>query len=158
MPRKKPLHSSQTAGGLSLLRALACAGLLAAPLGAWAQVAGEPPALQDWRAANDAVAQFKRGHIDLLKWERANPSKVSATPEVEPDLVLDTPAEAVFLAWRRHPDLKRVQDVLGRQVTQEVAEGRLDGLDTAWQRRVDDLGEWLEVATQARKAWIEAVA
>ncbi|MEZ5701494.1 MAG: TolC family protein [Burkholderiaceae bacterium] len=79
-------------------------------------------------------------------------------PEIEPDLALDTPAEAVYLAWRRHPDLKRIQDVLGRQTTQQVAEGRLDALDSAWQRRVDEVGEWLDVATQARKAWIEAVA
>lgn len=38
----------------------------------------------DWKAANAAVGQFKRGHADLLKWERdqartpgapANPTK-----------------------------------------------------------------------------------
>jgi hypothetical protein len=28
----------------------------------------------DWRSANDAVGQFKRGHIDLLKLENANPA------------------------------------------------------------------------------------
>ncbi len=25
----------------------------------------------DWRAANDAVGQFRRGHMDVLKWEAA---------------------------------------------------------------------------------------
>ncbi len=29
----------------------------------------------DWRSANDAVGQFKRGHIDLLKLENAGPAK-----------------------------------------------------------------------------------
>lgn len=27
---------------------------------------------KDWREANDEVGQFKRGHIDVLKWEGQN--------------------------------------------------------------------------------------
>ena len=68
------------------------------------------------------------------------------------------PADAVRAAWKRHPDLMRVQSRLGAEATQQVAEGRLAALDPSLQRRVDDLDELLEVATDARKTWIEAVA
>lgn len=33
----------------------------------------------DWKAANAAVGQFKRGHADLLKWEQDQANK-NATP------------------------------------------------------------------------------
>ena len=37
----------------------------------------------DWKAANGAVAQFPRGHADVLKWEKAQAKvseKASPTP------------------------------------------------------------------------------
>jgi hypothetical protein len=34
----------------------------------------------DWKAANKAVAQFPRGHIDLLQWERARAAKPKEQP------------------------------------------------------------------------------
>jgi hypothetical protein len=34
----------------------------------------------DWRAANQAVAQFPRGHIDLLQWEKAQAAKPKEKP------------------------------------------------------------------------------
>ena len=34
----------------------------------------------DWKAANKAVAQFPRGHADLLQWEKAR----AATPKEQP--------------------------------------------------------------------------
>ena len=34
----------------------------------------------DWRSANDAVGQFKRGHMDLLKLENAPPAQPAAQP------------------------------------------------------------------------------
>ena len=30
---------------------------------------GVPHETLDWKAANDEVGQFQRGHIDILKWE-----------------------------------------------------------------------------------------
>jgi hypothetical protein len=128
------------------------------PLSARAQTAGIAPELQDWRAANEAVAQFKRGHIDLLKWERSNMPKASTAIEVQADLALMSPADAVRKAWSRHPDLVRVQSRLGPQAVEQVANGHLDAIDPSLQRRVDGLGELLDVATEARKTWIEAVA
>jgi hypothetical protein len=153
----RSLHPSALRKGFATWRPLALA-LLLTPFGAWAQSAGAAPELQDWRAANEAVAQFKRGHIDLLKWERTNLPKAGQVAEVPPDLMLMAPADAVRAAWKLHPDLMRVQSRLGVEITQQLAEGRLDAVDPSLQRRVDDLGELLEVATGARKTWIEAVA
>ncbi|NIU61062.1 MAG: hypothetical protein GWN66_05395, partial [Pseudomonas stutzeri] len=57
-----------------LLAAMAAAtGNMALAQGA----SDEQPA--NWREANDAVGQFKRGHADILKWEAQNLK--SATPE-----------------------------------------------------------------------------
>ena len=33
----------------------------------------ETPGSTPWRQANAEVAQFPRGHMDILKWEAANP-------------------------------------------------------------------------------------
>lgn len=38
---------------------------------------GVEEASTDWKAANKAVAQFPRGHADLLQWEKAR----AATPK-----------------------------------------------------------------------------
>lgn len=41
----------------------------------------------DWRKANAEVARFPRGHIDLLKWEEAQPAAVpgsARTPATAP--------------------------------------------------------------------------
>lgn len=153
----RPFHLPVLRKGSAAWRSVALA-LLLTPFGAWAQTAGATPELQDWRAANEAVAQFQRGHIDLLKWERSNLPQAAQLPEVQPDLTLMAPADAVRAAWKMHPDLMRVQSRLGTEATQQVAAGRLDAIDPSLQRRVDDLGELLDVATGARKAWIEAVA
>lgn len=34
----------------------------------------------DWKAANNAVAQFPRGHIDLLQWEKARATQPKEQP------------------------------------------------------------------------------
>ncbi len=34
----------------------------------------------DWKAANKAVAQFPRGHADLLQWEKARAAKGKERP------------------------------------------------------------------------------
>ena len=134
------------------------------PLSAWSQTAtlppqaGVAPPLVDWRGANDAVAQFKRGHIDLLKWESANLPAEATAPAVEPNLMLMAPSDAVRQAWRVHRELARTQSRIGAAATQRVADGRWDTVDPSLQRRVDDMDELLEVAADARKAWLNAVA
>ncbi|MDM7948084.1 hypothetical protein [Hydrogenophaga sp.] len=162
MPKKRLLPAHPRRAWRTRIGHAALALLL--PLSAWSQTAnappqaGMPPPLTDWRGANDAVAQFKRGHIDLLKWESANLKADSAAPAAAPNLMLMTPADAVRQAWRVHRELARTQSRLGAEATQRVADGRWDTVDPSLQRRVDDMDELLEVATDARRAWLNAVA
>lgn len=79
---------------LSCLAALLAAPLVAAAADAAAAVPatayrsvfddlpkGVEEEMVDWKKANADVAQFPRGHIDLLKWEEANPG---AAPRPQP--------------------------------------------------------------------------
>ncbi len=126
MPKKR--HSSAHTSRAPRVRIGYAALALLLPLSAWSQTATAPPQagmappLVDWRGANDAVAQFKRGHIDLLKWESANLPAESATPAAAPNLMLMTPADAVRQAWRVHRELARTQSRLGAENTQRIAE------------------------------------
>jgi outer membrane protein TolC len=115
-----------------------------------------------WRAANAAVGQFPRGHADLLKWEQeqarvAAPAPAPATPEARPDLTLATAEQAVRQAWRAHRELARPLARLDATQAQQLADGRWLELDPSLNWRIDDFGELLEAAVQARKAWTEAV-
>lgn len=39
----------------------------------------------DWKKANAEVGQFRRGHVDLLKWEEAQqPAPATAPPAAQP--------------------------------------------------------------------------
>ena len=136
---------------------LLVAGLLALPLALSAQTAS-PSQESDWRRANDAVGAFKRGHADVLKWEQANVSAVTATPGSTMSVAIPTAEAAVRMAWTLHRDLARALARLGPKNEQLIAEGRWTELDPSLQRRVEDAGEVLEVAAAGRKAWIEAVA
>ncbi len=131
-------------------------GLLAIPLGAWAQanpVMGE----QGWRDANAAVGLFKRGHADVLKWEQRE-EQAAANPVVDPaSLPLTSAGDAVRHAWRAHRDLAQVLARTGAENVDLIANGKWDALDPVLFRRVDGLDEVVEVAAQARKAWTEAV-
>lgn len=56
-----------------------------------------------WREANQRVAEFPRGHIDLLRWEAAQPREKPATGAPAPSpLGL---AEALHASLRQRPDL-----------------------------------------------------
>ena len=162
MPKQRTSPDPTSRAPRVAIGQLALALLL--PLSAWSQAvpappqAGVAPPLVDWRGANDAVAQFKRGHIDLLKWESANLPVEPAAPAVEPTLVLMTASDAVRQAWRVHRELARTQNRIGADAVQRVADGRWDTVDPSLQRRVDDMDELLEVAADARKAWLNAVA
>ena len=45
---------------------------------------GVEDARLDWRRSNDAVGQFKRGHIDLLRLEQQNAAPAATQPKAEP--------------------------------------------------------------------------
>jgi hypothetical protein len=134
-------------------------GLLALPAALWAQ-GPAPAAATDWRRANEAVAQFPRGHADVLKWEQAQPPAPLPTPSAQPAtaVALPTPAHAARRAWLLHRDLAAVQARAGADAVEALAQGQWDTLDARLLRRVHGLGELTAVATQARKAWLNAVA
>jgi hypothetical protein len=46
----------------------------------------------DWKRANAEVGQFRRGHVDILKWEEANPS---VKPAIQPAVPSSTPAAPI---------------------------------------------------------------
>jgi outer membrane protein TolC len=118
-----------------------------------------PPAPQDWRSANDAVGSLKRGHIDVLKWEAANtPQDLAAPAPIHATIPLLTLDDVIRQAWRAHLDLRPPLAALGADNVSLIAAGSWTALDPSLQRRVDGAGEVLEVATQAKKAWLQAVA
>ncbi|QEI05259.1 hypothetical protein FXN63_04970 [Pigmentiphaga aceris] len=133
-------------------------GLLAAPLGVWAQ-ASSPADGSGWRDANATVGQFKRGHADVLKWEQreaqmaAEPAPASAPV----GLPLTRAEDAVRLAWQVHRELAQVLAQVGIKNVDLLARGHWDDIDPFLFRRIGGLDEVVEVAVQARKAWIDAV-
>ncbi len=136
-------------------------GLVAGPMLAMAQTPPNPAAApeQAWRHANDNVGQFQRGHADLLKWEQSQaPVAASAPAAAAPAFALATAEQAVRQAWRAHRELAKPLARLGAAKVDLLAAGRWLELDPGLNWRIDDFGELLEVAVQARKAWTDAVA
>jgi hypothetical protein len=123
----------------------------------WAQTPATITQESDWRRANDIVGALKRGHADVLRWEQAHPAAQDSAPSAAQPALPDAGA-AIRLAWQAHPDLVVPLARLGTGATQAIVDGRWLALDPSLQRRIDDVGEVLEVATLARKAWLEAVA
>ena len=117
---KKPLW-------LAALALSALGGMASAQTATTPAQAAQPPVEQgstDWRQANEAVGQFKRGHADVLKWEAANPQAEAAAPYTPPALWVKSADEAVRLAWRAHPDLAATLSRLGAQDQERLAQGR----------------------------------
>jgi len=140
----------------SALRAIVL-GVLALPMVVSAQIAPAPPE-KSWREANDAVGQFKRGHADILKWEKENVPAAPGQELASPSLSLMTAEDAVRQAWRAHLDLVKPMNRIGTANVDLIAKGQWAELDPILQRKVDDMDELLEVAAQGRKAWYQAVA
>ncbi|MDZ4280793.1 hypothetical protein [Hydrogenophaga sp.] len=140
----------------SALRAIALSAL-ALPLVVSAQIA-PAPAEKNWREANDAVGQYKRGHADILKWEKENAPIAPVLEQAAASLSLMTAEEAVRQAWRAHLDLVKPMNRIGKANVDLIAKGQWAELDPIHQRKVDDMDELLEVAAQGRKAWFQAVA
>lgn len=110
----------------------------AAPPGAAAPAADAPPdPAAAWRAANDAVGAFPRGHADILRWERTQAPPAAADPA--PEGPGWTPQEVVRRALQHHPELLVTPDL--------AAPERLRRLQAA-----------AALARDAQAAWIEAIA
>ena len=137
-------------------RRLLCAMALAAATAAGAQPTVEQSS--DWKAANEAVGQFKRGHADLLKWEAANGQAATRGDAAESGFPVPSPEAATRLAWRPHLGLQKVLPRLGQANVDRIAQGRWLAVDPRQQRRVEGADEVFEVAAEARRAWYRAVA
>ncbi len=127
------------------------------PLLGWAEPAA-PDLTLAWRQANDVVAQFQRGHADLLKWEQKQPAPAATVPRAEPGNTLDlsTPEAAVERAWQARPKLAGTLNRLGSVNRALVLAGRWAELDPRLSWRLEGLDEAIELAVLVRKAWLQA--
>lgn len=132
-------------------------GFLSLPLTLPAQTSS-PGTEQNWRDANDMVGALKRGHADVLKWEQANVLPSAMPVPVVVGLKLLTIGDVTRQAWRAHRDLTRPLARLDTANVTLVASGRWMEIDPSLQRRIDGMDEVLDVAVQARKAWLQAIA
>ena len=97
----------------------------------------QPP---DWRGANDGVGAFRRGHIDIYRWEQEQQRRASALRDAQP-----TPAEPFTLAQAREQVLLNRPDLIGRVSLGALERSKL---------RLRTLEALLEV----EQAWLQAVA
>ena len=92
-------------------------------------------ALERWRAANQSVAEFPRGHIDLLRWEQSQSAAVS--PTANPTTAVTWPE-----VWR---DIQR-----------QRAEWVLPPSANALERRAAQR-DWLGLHQETQAAWANAI-
>ena len=90
----------------------------------------------DWKAANDEVGAFGRGHADILRWEQANtPARPDgALPRGEPW----TLEQAVAAAMRTRPDLLATRGMSALELVQLRVDARAFALEVerAWIRAI----------------------
>ena len=130
----------QRGGPYAFLNPILGAALLGAALSgpAWAHGPAHAETHSDWRAANELVGSFPRGHADIVQWEAQQPP-AAAAPQ----------ADAVAQRWSLDHALRAAQrarpDLLARpgQNALERAELRLAQAD---------------LALQVERAWLRAVA
>ncbi|MBA4264362.1 MAG: TolC family protein [Comamonadaceae bacterium] len=113
--------------------------VLTLPTPGGAQPMDAPADLQQareiWRKANERVAEFPRGHIDLLRWEANNPDQVrpAPLPESASDVRLGM-GEALRLSLRHRPDLftRTGMNALERAEVQVAFARHRRDLERAW--------------------------
>ncbi len=138
------------------LRPVLALGLAVLP---WAvQAQGQESAAQEWRKANEAVGQFPRGHVDVLRWEQSQTPKAATAQSPAAGFALASAADAVRAAWSAHLDLASPLAQMGRQNVERVASGDWSALDPTLQNRIHGADRVLEIAATTRKAWFTAVA
>jgi len=96
-------------------------------------------ALAIWQQANARVAEFPRGHIDILRWEAAQDSNVSAATALPVAVEAGPMAVMVAQALRLRPDL-------------------IDQPGLSPQERADRRAELADLVREVQGAWLAAVA
>lgn len=92
---------------------------------------------EDWRRANDTVGVFTRGHIDILRWEAANPGPAPAERLLDGEPL--SASAAIRIALMNRPDLFATEDM------------------SAPERARADIAA-VTFARDVQRAWIRAVA
>ena len=90
-------------------------------------------AIRRWQAANRAVGEFPRGHIDLLRWEQVQ----NSTPPAAPPTPLSWP-EVWTQVQRQHAD-----QIQGPRATEP--------------ERMAAQRQWLALQRQAQATWVTAI-
>ncbi|MCS6810318.1 MAG: hypothetical protein NZ694_03510 [Tepidimonas sp.] len=109
----------------------------ATPLTAAPSKPAQATATHPWLAANEAVAEFPRGHLDLLRWERAQGLDTAAAPP--PPAAPWTLHDVARLTLQAHPELRASVGSSARELALQ-------------QRRAT------EAVLQAQQAWLGAIA
>lgn len=115
----------------------------AAPLPVWS-IPAPPAAAPDlpasideavrrWQAANRAVAEFPRGHIDLLRWEQQQTPAAKTAPN------------HAALTWAE------VWQAVQRQHSDRLLSPRATAMERMQAQR-----QWLALQRQAQQAWVQA--
>jgi hypothetical protein len=94
-------------------------------------------ARQIWQQANAQVAEFPRGHIDILRWEAQNPGAPATETPASTGPALSV-AEAVRLSLRQRPDLFAHADMnaLERAAVQRAYAAHVQAVHSAWAQAV----------------------
>jgi hypothetical protein len=150
--RRVTTRNSLRAAKLGLL-----VGLLWLPTLGWTQ-SGTPSQAEIWRQANEAVGQFKRGHVDVLKWEQGRATPEAAAPTAANALSLASAADAIRLGWKAHPELSLAIAHLGGDTVDAIATARWDQVDLRLVRRIEGTAELLSLAAQVRKDFVTVLA
>ncbi|MFP5467874.1 MAG: TolC family protein [Gammaproteobacteria bacterium] len=93
-------------------------------------------ALAAWQRANDRVAEFPRGHVDLLKWEARQPASAAASPA------------------QRHAPLT-LAEALQRSLA--LRPGLVAGPDAVPMQQTRLQSQWADHVRQVQAAWLAAV-
>jgi hypothetical protein len=96
-----------------------------------------------WQRANERVAEFPRGHVDLLRWEAKNPGDAPAAPTASNPAALDL-AQALRLSLRQRPDLftRAGMNALEQGAVQVAYAKHLRELQRAWVDAVATRQRW----------------
>lgn len=140
-------QSGQVPPGLAAARPDASTGAtgLSLPTPGSADLVSTPADIQAardiWRRANERVAEFPRGHIDLLRWESANPNPAVPAPSASSA----THAQPMGVTEAVRQSLKHRPDLFTRAGMNDLAQAKVK---VAYAQHVRNV----------QRAWIDAVA
>ena len=97
-----------------------------------------------WQRANERVAEFPRGHVDLLRWEARNPGDAAASPASSAKPAPLDLAQALRISLRQRPDLftRAGMNALEQGVVQVAYANHLRDVQRAWVDTVAARQRW----------------